>query len=150
MNTTFKIGGETEINRLGYGAMRITGRGVWGEPENGRHIVRQHCAGCHNVQPSGVSVYREAPPFRTLGARYDGFSLRENVARISGAPHYGMPQIILSPQDAWDIAAYINAFAAADPRRRRKMAVAPCINGPLPSIGCPSALMTRPSQRSSG
>jgi pyridoxine 4-dehydrogenase len=29
---TFKIGGDIEINRLGFGAMRITGRGVWGEP----------------------------------------------------------------------------------------------------------------------
>lgn len=28
----FKIGGEIEINRLGFGAMRITGRGIWGEP----------------------------------------------------------------------------------------------------------------------
>ncbi|TAN08088.1 MAG: oxidoreductase [Rhodanobacteraceae bacterium] len=29
---TFRIGGELEIHRLGYGAMRITGTGVWGEP----------------------------------------------------------------------------------------------------------------------
>jgi len=29
---TFKIGGETQVNRLGYGAMRITGPGIWGEP----------------------------------------------------------------------------------------------------------------------
>ena len=31
---TFKIGGEREVHRLGYGAMRITGRGVWGDPED--------------------------------------------------------------------------------------------------------------------
>lgn len=31
---TFKIGGNLEVNRLGYGAMRITGRGIWGEPVN--------------------------------------------------------------------------------------------------------------------
>ena len=31
---TFKLGGELEINRLGYGAMRITGEGVWGEPKD--------------------------------------------------------------------------------------------------------------------
>lgn len=30
----FKIGGEITINRLGYGAMRITGPGFWGEPED--------------------------------------------------------------------------------------------------------------------
>ena len=29
---TFSLGGELEINRLGYGAMRITGKGIWGEP----------------------------------------------------------------------------------------------------------------------
>jgi pyridoxine 4-dehydrogenase len=31
---TFKLGGKTEINRLGFGAMRITGPGIWGEPKN--------------------------------------------------------------------------------------------------------------------
>lgn len=30
----FKLGGELAINRLGYGAMRITGKGIWGEPED--------------------------------------------------------------------------------------------------------------------
>ena len=29
---TFAIGGELRVNRLGYGAMRITGDGVWGPP----------------------------------------------------------------------------------------------------------------------
>ncbi|NYF88008.1 aldo/keto reductase [Tunturiibacter empetritectus] len=29
---TFAIGGELTVNRLGYGAMRITGAGVWGSP----------------------------------------------------------------------------------------------------------------------
>jgi aryl-alcohol dehydrogenase-like predicted oxidoreductase len=29
---TFKIGGDLEVNRLGFGAMRITGKGIWGEP----------------------------------------------------------------------------------------------------------------------
>jgi len=31
---TFKIGGELEVTRLGYGAMRITGEGIWGPPED--------------------------------------------------------------------------------------------------------------------
>jgi aryl-alcohol dehydrogenase-like predicted oxidoreductase len=29
---TFKLGGELEVRRLGFGAMRLTGRGIWGEP----------------------------------------------------------------------------------------------------------------------
>ncbi len=33
-NTTFVIGGDMEVNRIGYGAMRITGKGIWGAPED--------------------------------------------------------------------------------------------------------------------
>ena len=29
---TFKIGGDIAVNRLGFGAMRITGKGIWGDP----------------------------------------------------------------------------------------------------------------------
>ena len=31
---TYKIGGDIEINRLGYGGMQLTGTGVWGDAEN--------------------------------------------------------------------------------------------------------------------
>jgi len=31
---TFRIGGDLEVNRLGFGAMRITGKGIWGNPED--------------------------------------------------------------------------------------------------------------------
>jgi pyridoxine 4-dehydrogenase len=31
---TFKIGGDLEVNRLGFGAMRLTGNGIWGEPKD--------------------------------------------------------------------------------------------------------------------
>lgn len=31
---TWKLGGDLEINRLGFGAMRLTGEGVWGEPKD--------------------------------------------------------------------------------------------------------------------
>ena len=30
----FKIGGEVEVNRLGFGAMRVTGPGIWGQPRD--------------------------------------------------------------------------------------------------------------------
>lgn len=36
----FKIGGELEVNRLGFGAMRITGRGIWGEPQDRAEALR--------------------------------------------------------------------------------------------------------------
>jgi len=43
---TFNIGGDLAVHRLGFGAMRITGKGVWGEPQDPeaarrllRHVV---------------------------------------------------------------------------------------------------------------
>jgi aryl-alcohol dehydrogenase-like predicted oxidoreductase len=37
---TFELGGETEINRLGFGAMQLTGQGVWGDPKDPEEAVR--------------------------------------------------------------------------------------------------------------
>jgi pyridoxine 4-dehydrogenase len=34
LKKTFTIGGDLEVNRLGYGAMRLTGKGIWGEPKD--------------------------------------------------------------------------------------------------------------------
>lgn len=37
---TFDIGGDLNVRRLGFGAMRITGNGVWGEPKDPDEAVR--------------------------------------------------------------------------------------------------------------
>ncbi|MBT2387982.1 aldo/keto reductase [Streptomyces sp. ISL-1] len=37
---TFRIGGDLTVNRLGYGAMRLTGPGIWGEPADPDEAVR--------------------------------------------------------------------------------------------------------------
>jgi pyridoxine 4-dehydrogenase len=37
---TFAIGGETSVHRLGYGAMQLTGEGVWGEPADRQEAIR--------------------------------------------------------------------------------------------------------------
>lgn len=34
MAKTFKIGGDLEVSRLGFGTMRLTGEGIWGEPKD--------------------------------------------------------------------------------------------------------------------
>jgi len=31
---TFDLGGDLKVVRVGFGAMRITGEGIWGEPED--------------------------------------------------------------------------------------------------------------------
>ncbi|MBB3311733.1 aryl-alcohol dehydrogenase-like predicted oxidoreductase [Rhizobium sp. BK196] len=37
---TFKIGGDMEVNRLGFGAMRVTGDGIWGNPADRDESIR--------------------------------------------------------------------------------------------------------------
>ena len=37
---TFKIGGDLEVYRLGYGAMQITGKGIWGPPADHDSAIR--------------------------------------------------------------------------------------------------------------
>lgn len=43
LSSTFKIGGEFEVNRLGYGGMQLTGYGVWGDApdrEKAKKVLR--------------------------------------------------------------------------------------------------------------
>ncbi len=37
---TFKIGGDMEVNRLGFGAMRVTGDGIWGNPADHAESIK--------------------------------------------------------------------------------------------------------------
>ncbi len=37
---TFLLGGDLTVNRLGFGAMRITGKGIWDEPEDRDEALR--------------------------------------------------------------------------------------------------------------
>jgi aryl-alcohol dehydrogenase-like predicted oxidoreductase len=43
-NSVFRLGGDLPVNRLGFGAMRITGEGIWGWPpdrDNARKVLRR-------------------------------------------------------------------------------------------------------------
>jgi len=40
LSGTFTIDAESRINRLGFGAMRITGKGIWGEPADHAEAIR--------------------------------------------------------------------------------------------------------------
>ncbi|HEX2914976.1 MAG TPA: aldo/keto reductase [Chloroflexia bacterium] len=39
LNDTFSIGGDLKVRRLGFGAMRITGEGIWGEPKDRQEAI---------------------------------------------------------------------------------------------------------------
>ena len=43
-DSTFELGGDLLVNRLGFGAMRLTGEGIWGWPpdrENAKKVLRR-------------------------------------------------------------------------------------------------------------
>lgn len=40
MADSFVIGGDVPVNRLGFGAMRLTGDGIWGEPNDRQECIR--------------------------------------------------------------------------------------------------------------
>ncbi|MBO9700392.1 MAG: aldo/keto reductase [Sporocytophaga sp.] len=39
-NSTFTIGGDLTVNRMGFGAMRITGEGIWGPPADKNEAIK--------------------------------------------------------------------------------------------------------------
>jgi pyridoxine 4-dehydrogenase len=56
---TFRLGGDLEVGRLGFGAMRITGEGIWGaprDPEASRALLRR-------VVESGVNLIDTADSY---------------------------------------------------------------------------------------
>src|SRR5213075_3347223 len=43
-NSLFQLGGDLSVNRLGFGAMRLTGQGIWGWPpdrDNAKKVLRR-------------------------------------------------------------------------------------------------------------
>ena len=41
---TIDVGGDLTVNRLGFGAMRVTGDGIWGDPASrdvAKHVLRR-------------------------------------------------------------------------------------------------------------
>jgi pyridoxine 4-dehydrogenase len=59
LSGTFKIGGELAVHRFGFGAMRVTGCGVWGEPPD-----RAEALGTLQRLPAlGVAFIDTAEPY---------------------------------------------------------------------------------------
>lgn len=75
----FLIGGDLKVNRLGYGALKITGPGVWGEPER---------------RPEAIQLLRRLPElgvnFIDTADAYGPFISEELIAEAL-APYKGFP-----------------------------------------------------------
>ena len=76
---TFTLGGELEVQRLGFGAMRITGPGIWGEPDDqnaARELLR-------HVVEAGVNLIDTADSY---GPEVSERLIAEALAPLSRGP----------------------------------------------------------------
>jgi aryl-alcohol dehydrogenase-like predicted oxidoreductase len=78
LSGTFKIGGDVEVNRLGFGAMRLTGDGVWGEPADRAECLRT----LKRVPELGINFVDTADSY--------GPDVSEHILRESLHPYAGM------------------------------------------------------------
>ena len=81
---SFRIGGEIPVHRLGFGAMRITGAGIWGPPEDRDEAIRTlkrlpelgidfiDTANSYGPDVSEAADPRGAPSLRGDGHRHQG------------------------------------------------------------------------------
>jgi pyridoxine 4-dehydrogenase len=56
---TIALGGDLSVNRMGFGAMRLTGKGVWGPPADRREAIRV----LHRAVELGVSFIDTADSY---------------------------------------------------------------------------------------
>src|SRR5277367_2885245 len=88
---TFLLGGDLEVNRLGFGAMRIVGDGVWGEPkdpENSRAVLRRAVElGVNFIDTS--DAYGPAVSERLIGEALAPYSNGTIIATKGGLTRQG-------------------------------------------------------------
>ena len=88
---TFKIGGDLEVDRLGFGAMRLTGKGIWGEPrdvdEAGRVLKRAVELGVNFIDTA--DSYGPAVSERLIGEALSPFAKGLVVATKAGFTRQG-------------------------------------------------------------
>ena len=84
--------------------------------ERGRAIVAWDCGGCHAIGKSGASAFPGAPPFRTLGARYEIEGLAEALAEGISVGHPAMPEKVYPADEVGAIIAYLKSVQPKGPR----------------------------------
>jgi len=66
----FNIGKDLRVTRLGFGAMRITGKGIWGPPPNRAEAIRV----LRRAVELGINFIDTADSCRSAGAPNNGLS----------------------------------------------------------------------------
>jgi aryl-alcohol dehydrogenase-like predicted oxidoreductase len=109
--TTFRLGGDLEIHRRGFGAMRLTGEGIWGEPkdrEEAKRVLRRavelgvnfiDTADSYGPAVSEVLIGEALAPYKpgVVVATKAGFTRQgPNKWQAVGRPEYLTQQVEMS------------------------------------------------------
>ena len=102
---SFTIGGEIKVNRLGFGAMRITGPGIWGPPADRAEAIRT----LQRLPELGVNFIDTADSYgpdvseeliRDTLHPYTGLLIATKGGLMRGGPDqwtpYGRPEYLIS------------------------------------------------------
>ena len=103
---SFTLGGDLAVGRLGFGAMRVTGEGVWGEPEDpaaARELLRR-------VVEAGVNLIDTADSY--------GPQVSENL--IAEALHPYPEDLVIATKGGFERPGPGRWEAAARPERLRR------------------------------
>jgi aryl-alcohol dehydrogenase-like predicted oxidoreductase len=107
---TFKIGGDLAVTRLGYGAMRITGKGIWGppaDPEQALAVLRRlpeldvdfiDTADSYGPEVSEQLIHDALHPYQELHVATKAGLTRQgpDMWKPVGRPEYLRQQALLS------------------------------------------------------
>src|SRR5437588_7110814 len=105
-NGEFRLGGDLDLSRLGFGAMRITGDGVWGEPDDlagARELLRR-------VVEAGVNLIDTADSY--------GPEVSENL--IAEALHPYPEELVIATKGGFERSGPGRWEAAGRPERLKR------------------------------
>lgn len=78
-----------------------------GLEDRGKELLARFCAQCHAIDRVGQSPHLGAPPFRSIGNRYDINELTETMTDRLVSTHPDMPSFHFSQEDAKAVRAYL-------------------------------------------
>lgn len=91
-------------------AAQTTGANAVDAAEDGRMIAEEQCGRCHAPGVEGDSPRADAPPFRTILARYRADTLTEELISGIKLGHPDMPLFELNPQGVDSLIAYLKSI----------------------------------------
>ena len=105
---TFTLGGDLTVNRMGYGAMRITGKGIWGLPEDRNAAIRT----LKRVVELGVNFIDTADSY--------GPNVSEELIREALAPYQS--GVVVATKGGWERVGPGQWIHNASPKHLREAA----------------------------